>query len=296
MAFILGLAFGSFLNVCIYRLPRGLSLLTASKCPNCGQPVKPWYNIPVLGWLLLRGRCSECKTPFSPRYMFVEFAIGVLFALCALRFGLSWDTSKHALFGFLIIGLVLTDADLHILPDAMTIPGFWLGLVFSLIVPVGGADWLSRHVPENLVAFLPYDFRFPAISLIAALLGAALGACFIWGVGEAYKRIRGVEGMGFGDVKLMAMVGAFLGVKLTLLTLVLGSVLGSLAGITAMFVVFFKRMKRYSGSAGRARSWYSAQLVLRHYEMPFGVFLGSMALVAQWFGNGMLGWYVSFYR
>ena len=298
-AFILGLAFGSFLNVLIYRLPRGLTILTRSKCPNCDKGIKPWFNIPVLGWLILRGRCSECEHTFSPRYAIVELLIGFLFALSVLTFGLTPLAATHIVFGFFIIGLVLTDADLHLLPDALTIPGFWIGLLFSLFVPVGGSGFLERHGADGFVSFLPYEFRPSLISLPAALLGASVGAFFIWGVGEAYKRVRGVEGMGFGDVKLMALVGAFLGVKLTVLTLVLGSVIGSAAGIAAMLTVFFKRLKRYSGShveAPAGRSWASAQLVLRHYEMPFGVFLGSMALVAQWFGDRMMAWYFNLYR
>jgi leader peptidase (prepilin peptidase)/N-methyltransferase len=296
-AFILGLAFGSFLNVLIYRLPRGLSIVPASKCPNCNKPVKPWFNVPVLGWLMLRGRCSECKHPFSVRYALIELSVGALFAGSALSFGVSPPAAKYMVFGFLVIGLVFTDADLHLLPDALTLPGFWLGLLFSLFIPVGGAGFLERHGADSLVSFLPYDLRPALISLFAALLGAAVGALFIWGVGEAYKRVRGVEGMGFGDVKLMAMVGVFLGVKLTVLTLVLGSVVGSIAGLSAMLTVLFKRMKRYSGSKdSNARSWASAQLLLRHYEMPFGVFLGSMALVSQWFGDRMMAWYLSFYQ
>jgi leader peptidase (prepilin peptidase)/N-methyltransferase len=296
IAFVFGLAFGSFLNVCIYRLPRGFSLMRRSACPNCGKPVKAYYNIPVLGWLILRGRCSECKNPISPRYMIVELMVGLLFFLSAWRFGLTPDTLKHCVFGFLIIGLVFTDADLHLLPDSMTLPGFWIGLVFSLFVPIGGAAWLSRHGADSLVEFLPYDFRSPVLSLIAALLGAAVGAFFIWSIGEAYKRVRGIEGMGFGDVKLMAMAGAFLGVKLTVLTLGLGSIFGSLAGLCAMLTVFFKRMKRYSGSGAGAKAWSSAQLMLRHYEMPFGVFLGTMSLVSQWFGDRMLAWYFNLYQ
>lgn len=249
--------------------------------------------MPVLGWLVLRGRCSECRHPFSPRYAIVELLVGALFTISVLRFGLTAEMAKHIVFGFVIIGLVFTDADLHLLPDAMTLPGLGIGMIFSFIVPVGGAAWLARHGADNYVSFLPYDFRPAALSLLAALLGAAVGAFFIWGVGEAYKRVRGVEGMGFGDVKLMAMVGAFLGVKLTILTLVLGSVVGSLAGVAAMLTVFFKRLKRYSGSSGKA--WQSAQLVLRHYEMPFGVFLGTMALVSQWFGGRMMAWYLALY-
>jgi len=291
IAFIFGLCFGSFLNVCIYRLPRGKSILGRSKCPNCDQPVRPYYNVPVLGWLLIRGRCAECKHPIPARYAVIEALVGLLFAACVLHYGVTLIALKFAIFGFLIIGLVFTDYDLHLLPDALTLPGFGIGLLLSLFVPVGGTFFLYYQGGFKLL-FLPYDFRIEAFSFIVALLGAAVGAFFIWGVGAAYKRIRGIEGMGFGDVKLMAMVGAFLGVKLTVLTLVLGSVAGSLAGFAAMLIVFAKRMRR---PVGAAKAWNSAKLVLRHYEMPFGVFLGIMALVAQWFGDRMMAWYMALY-
>ena len=129
------------------------------------------------------------------------------------------------------------------------------------------------------------------------LLGVALGAFFIWGIGELYKLVGGTEGMGFGDVKLMEMIGAFLGVKLTVLTLMLGSLLGSIAGISAMLTVWAKRLKRYTGTDNAAqKAWTSAQLLLRHYELPFGIFLGSMALFSAYFGDKLMHWYMGFYR
>lgn len=295
--FVFGLAFGSFLNVCIYRLSRGVSIVPGSACPKCGNPVKPYDNVPVFSWLLLRGRCRSCKERISPRYMIVELLTAVLFVISFLTFGLSAEAIKYCVFSFLIVGLVFTDADLKLLPDAMTFPGFALGLVFSLLVPVGGTAWMERHGANIFFSFLPFDLRWRAASLISAALGAALGALFIWGIGALYKLVRGAEGMGFGDVKLMAMVGAFLGVKLTVLTLMLGSLVGSVAGICAMLTVWAKRLKRYSGSkhAGQ-KAWASAQLLLRHYEMPFGVFLGSMALFSAYFGDRLMHWYIGFYQ
>jgi leader peptidase (prepilin peptidase)/N-methyltransferase len=299
--FIFGLAFGSFLNVCIYRLPRGMSIIPGSACPRCGQGVKPYDNVPVVGWLLLRGRCRSCKGRISPRYMIVELLIAILFVVSFLTFGLSVEAVKYCVFSFLIIGLIFTDADLKLLPDTMTLPGFGLGLVFSVLTPVGGTAWLMRHGAAEWFTALPFDMRWRAASLLAAILGAALGSLFIWGIGAIYKLVRGVEGMGFGDVKLMLMVGAFLGVKLTVLTLVLGSMLGSIAGIAAMLTVWSKRLKRnlgrpaIRGSAGQ-RAWASAQILLRRYEMPFGIFLGSMALFSAYFGDRIMNWYMGFYQ
>src|SRR5579872_4810580 len=213
--FVLGLAFGSFLNVCIYRLPLGLSVITPrSACPKCKQGIASYENIPVLSWLILRGRCRNCKTGISPRYLMIELLTGVLFLACYWYFGLTISTLKYCTFAFLLLGLIFTDAETKLLPDKLTLPGLALGLVFSLIVPVN--DLASQFLPGLVSVPVSSDVSVRLFSLVDSLLGAALGAAFIYGVGAVYLRWRGTEGMGFGDVKLMAMVGAFLGIKLTI--------------------------------------------------------------------------------
>jgi len=294
--FVLGLAFGSFLNVCVYRLPRDLSVVRpGSACPNCKKPIRFYDNIPVLGWLFLRGRCRDCKAPISPRYLVVELLTGLLFLACYWHFGLTLATLKYCAFGFLLLGLIFTDAEMFLLPDKMTIPGLVLGLVFSLFVPVN--DLASQLLP-GLVS-LPVDSGLTAhlLSLCDSILGAVVGSAFIYGAGAIYLRARGVEGMGFGDVKLMAMVGAFLGIKLTIFTIFTASIAGSLFGLSTVLVVWMKRTRRRiarnhePGPQARRRAWASAAIALRHHQMPFGVFLGSMAMLAFFFGDGFLRWY-----
>jgi len=293
--FVLGLAFGSFLNVCIYRLPLDLSVVKPrSACPNCKRPIAFYDNLPVVSWLILRGRCRNCKAKISPRYLFVELLTGALFLGCHAYFGLTLATLKYCVFGFLILGLIFTDAETKLLPDKMTLPGFALGVLFSLLVPVH--DMASQFLPGVLNLPISADLSGHLFSLLDSLLGAALGASFIYGAGAAYLRWRGTEGMGFGDVKLMAMVGAFLGIKLTVFTIFAASLVGSLFGLTTVLVVWIKRTHRFarrfaSLQAARRRGWQSAQMVYRHYQMPFGVFLGSMALIALFVGNQFLSWY-----
>jgi leader peptidase (prepilin peptidase)/N-methyltransferase len=292
--FVLGLAFGSFLNVCIYRLPLGLSVVTPrSACPKCKQGIASYDNIPVLSWLILRGRCRNCKTKISPRYLMIELLTGVLFLACYWHFGLTISTLKYCTLAFLLLGLIFTDAETKLLPDKLTLPGLALGLVFSLIVPV--SDLASQFMPGMVSLPFSDDVSMRLLSLCDSLLGAALGASFIYGAGAVYLRWRGTEGMGFGDVKLMAMVGAFLGMKLTVFTIFTASLAGSMFGLTTVVVVWVKRThrfaKRLASARARQRGWQSAQLVLRFYQMPFGVFLGSMALVAFFFGNQFLRWY-----
>jgi leader peptidase (prepilin peptidase)/N-methyltransferase len=294
--FALGLAFGSFLNVCIYRLPRGLSVVTpSSKCPNCNTPIKFYDNIPVLGWILLGARCRACKQPIAFRYVIVELLTGVMFLVCYAKLGLTLQTLKCCVLGFLLLGLIFTDAETKLLPDKLTLPGLALGLLFSLLVPVN--DLVSQLLP-GVVAFpVNSSISWHALSFVDAMVGAAVGASFIYGAGAIYMRWRGVEGMGFGDVKLMAMIGAFLGVRLTILTLFAATLTGSVFGIGTMLVVWMKRTRRRilrnheAGQQARRRAWQSALLVYRFYQMPFGVFLGSMALVAFLFGNQFLRWY-----
>jgi leader peptidase (prepilin peptidase)/N-methyltransferase len=293
--FVLGLAFGSFLNVCIYRLPLDLSVITpGSACPKCKRTIAFYDNVPVLSWLLLRGRCRNCKTKISPRYMLVEVLTAILFAGCYAYFGLTLATLKFCVFGFLLLGLIFTDAETKLLPDKLTLPGLALGLLFSFLVPVH--DMASEFLPLALNLPVSADLASRLFSGLDSLLGAAVGASFIYGAGAVYLRWRGAEGMGFGDVKLMAMVGAFLGIKLTIFTIFTASVVGSLFGLTTVLVVWIKRTHRFrrrleSLEAARRRGWQSAQMVYRHYQMPFGVFLGSMALLALFVGNQFLRWY-----
>lgn len=295
-AFVFGLAFGSFLNVCIYRLPRGMSVVhPRSACPGCGAPVRSSDNIPVVSWLLLRGKCRDCKNPISIRYPIVELLNALLWLACIWHFGAGWAGIKFCVFSFLILGLIFTDADLKLLPDAMTLPGFWLGLLFSLLIPVDGpADLFVMMNPRtHYNSYLSPFVLVRLFSLVNALVGAAVGALFIWGVGALYKRIRGMEGMGFGDVKLMAMAGAFLGWELTMLTIVLGSLTGSVAGFSAMAEVYLKRKRRYAGRIdGHSKALHTAKLIMRHYQMPFGVFLGAMALFSFFFGERLVIWYM----
>ncbi|MGA8238243.1 MAG: A24 family peptidase, partial [Candidatus Sulfotelmatobacter sp.] len=187
--------------------------------------------------------------------------------------------------------------------DKLTLPGLALGLLFSLLVPVH--DMASQFLPGMVNLPFSADLAARLFSLLDSLLGAAVGASFIYGAGAIYLRWRGAEGMGFGDVKLMAMVGAFLGMKLTIFTIFGGSLVGSMFGLTTMLVVWIKRTHRFTRrlenlQAARrdppkespwSRGWQSAQMVYRHYQMPFGVFLGSMALLALFVGNQFLSWY-----
>jgi len=293
--FALGLAFGSFLNVCIYRLPRGISVIhPRSTCPQCKQPIAIYDNIPILSWFVLGGRCRHCRLSISPRYLVVELLTGALFLACYGFFGLTLAGLKYCILGFLLLGLIFTDAETQLLPDKMTLPGLVLGLLFSLVVPVN--DLVSQILPV-LVSLPRSGDSWRMLSALDAVTGAAIGASFLYGAGAIYLRARGRPGMGFGDVKLMAMVGAFLGARLTIFTLFAASIAGSLFGLWTVGIVWIKRTQRRiqrqheSLHDARQRAWRSAVVALRGFPMPFGVFLGGMAMVALFFGNKFLHWY-----
>jgi len=298
--FLFGLAFGSFLNVVIYRVPREQSVVKPrSACPNCGTQIRAYDNIPVLSWIILRGKCRDCAHPISARYAIVELICA--FLLVSAYFHAApidtpvaiWMLIKLCLFFFVLLPLIFIDYEHHLLPDVLTLPGIILGLIFSLLVPVGG---MPGFMTRKMLAL-----RWPlaAISLVDAVIGAAIGAFFIYAVGEIYFRLRHIEGMGFGDVKLMAMVGAFLGAKLALFTIFTGAVLGTIFGLIATLAVLRKRIQRRRKRRepnAFSRSWTSARLMLRYYEVPFGVFLGSMAILSVFAGNRMVDWYLGLYR
>lgn len=266
-AFLIGLVIGSFLNVCILRIPDRKSIvLPASACPKCGAPIRPYDNIPVLSYLLLGGKCRSCKTKISPLYPAVELLTGLIFLACFEVFGVTTETLKWAVFSAILIVLVFTDLRERILPDVVNFTGLGLGLALSLFTkPADGiALWLAKRI---------FDFPPPApvLSFVDAVLGAAFGSGLLWLVSEGYFRLRGREGMGLGDVKMMLMAGAFLGVKRTLLTILAGSVLGSVLGLA---VIVLRRKDA-------------------NYELPFGTFLGMAALLVVFFGTPVVNWYQS---
>ncbi|HKW74311.1 MAG TPA: prepilin peptidase [Terriglobales bacterium] len=309
--------FGSFLNVCIYRMPREISVVSPrSACPACGTAIAFYDNVPVLSWVVLRGKCRNCKSRISPRYAIVELITGLLFVAAYLAPQAAWfaehfraalvksfpvdvlyDASaisiRLCVFSFLLIGLIFTDAETKLLPDLLTKPGIVAGLAFSL--------WAAVEGPAGY--FLQSADNWRLLSLLNSIAGAVMGSAFILGIALAYEALRGVEGMGRGDVKLMALIGAFLGVKLTLLVLLLGSLIGSLFGILLILIVWRKRLARRRAklrneAAGKARSraWKSAVLIYRNFEIPFGVFLGAAALFSAFCGQALIDWYMSFYR
>lgn len=241
-----GLVLGSFLNVVVHRVPRRMSILKPrSHCPNCGSLIRWFDNLPVLSWLLLLGRCRRCKARISVRYPLVELATALLLAGVVARFGVSVSGAAALVFGALLVALALIDLEHLLLPDVLTIPGIAAGLLFSL---AGG-----------LVH--PRD----------AVIGAALGAALPYGVIVVYRLVRGVEGMGLGDVKLLAMIGAFLGWQGALLTLCVGACAGAVVGIGLVL-------------AGRGKA---------DTELPFGTFLSAAALLVLFARTpllALLGW------
>ncbi len=253
--------------MCIVRIPSGKSIvLPASACPKCGLAIRPYDNIPVISYLLLRGKCRGCKTKISWMYPLVELLTGLLFLACFYVFGISVETAKWAAFSAIMVVLVFTDYRERILPDVVNFTGFAIGLLFSLFTkPTDGtALWIANHLFD-------YPPPAPVISLVDAILGAAVGGGLLWLVSEAYFKLRGREGMGLGDVKMMLMAGAFLGAKRTLLTILAGSLLGSVLGLA---VILARRKDA-------------------EYELPFGTFLGAGALLVVFFGTPVVNWYQS---
>lgn len=258
------------------------------------MPIAGYDNIPVLSWLILGGKCRKCKAPISSRYAIVELLTGVLFLLSYLATDSMVEAAKYSTFSFLLVGLVFTDAETHILPDLLTWPGVVLGLIFSVFVTVDG--------PAQALLVRWGDFDWRILSFVNALAGAVFGAAFILGVAYLYQALRGVEGMGMGDAKLMAMIGAFLGIKLTLLVLLLATLTGSLFGMLLMLFVWRKRIARRKKRTSeppdvlRARAWHSAKLIFRNLEIPFGVFLGVAAGFAAFLGVPLVHWYLGLYQ
>ncbi len=242
-----GLIVGSFLNVVIYRLPRGTSVVwPASACGGCQRQLRWFENIPLVSWAVLGGKCARCRAPISIQYPLVEATTAVLFVVVAAMTPLGPLLAARLLFVCLLVVLFGIDLEHQILPNVITLPGIAVGLAFSLLGPPG---WQ------------------------ASLLGALLGGGVLYAIAAGYYAVRKEEGLGMGDVKMLAMIGAFLGWQAVLLTLVLASLSGAVIGV-AMIALQRGSMK---------------------YALPFGTFLALGALVAMLTGQPIIDWYVGFY-
>jgi leader peptidase (prepilin peptidase)/N-methyltransferase len=248
MAGLFGAVIGSFLNVCIYRLPLGRSVVwPGSACGSCGHMLAWYENIPLVSYLVLRGRCRACRAAISLRYPFVELLTAAMFAAAWWYYGPSLLLASRLAFGCALIVLFAIDLEHHLLPNVITVPGIIIGFAFSLFTE---PEW------------------------VASLLGILVGGGVLWAIAVEYYLIRHEEGLGMGDVKMLAMIGAFVGWKLTLITLMMASFAGSFVGIILI-------VSRRGGMK---------------YALPFGTFLAMGAALAATIGPGVLDWYLGFYR
>jgi leader peptidase (prepilin peptidase)/N-methyltransferase len=271
-AFIFGSAIGSFLNVVIHRIPNEESIIFPnSACPKCGEAIRSYDNIPIASWLALGGKCRNCKAPISFRYPAVELLTALLFVLVYWQVGFDPILPVALIFISAMIALIFIDSEHMILPNVITYPL----LVFSFAVRIAFPLFFGARYFNDLASW-PLSL-FPGwpvwlLSLIGALLGAIAGGGFLWIVGEAWKRLRGVEAMGLGDVKMMAAVGALLGWRLTLLSIFLGAFSGALIG-----AILVARQKDRDLQT----------------QIPFGIFLGIGSIVSFLFGERLIAWYLS---
>lgn len=265
IAFLFGLLVGSFLNVCIYRWPRDESVVSPrSHCTSCEKTIAWHDNIPVLSYLLLKGRCRHCQAAIAPFYPIVELLNGFLYAYIFWSYGVDPVAFKLALFVSMMLVLVVTDWQEYILPDEITIGGLVIGWALSPFIHLDGGPLklplllFEKHYPPWVVSMME---SFAAAIVIGGLL-------FL--LGEVYFRFRQVEGLGFGDVKMVAMMGAFWGFGDTFMTMILGSILGSIVGIG---IVLLAR-----------KGW--------NYALPFGSYLGVTGIVVALWGGGIVSWYL----
>jgi leader peptidase (prepilin peptidase)/N-methyltransferase len=244
VAALFGALVGSFLNVCIYRLPLGRSIVfPGSSCETCRRELSWYENLPIVSWLILGGKCRTCRTPLSFRHPLIEVLTALMFGAAAWYYEPSALLASRLVFGCALLVLFFIDLDHHLLPNVITLPGIVVGFAFSLVTEPG---WL------------------------ASLIGAAIGGGSLWLIAEVYYRIRHEEGLGMGDVKMLGMIGAFIGWKLTLLTLMMASFAGAIVGV--VLIALRKGDMKYA--------------------LPFGTFLALGAALAATVGPGLLGWYL----
>jgi leader peptidase (prepilin peptidase) / N-methyltransferase len=270
--FVIGTCLGSFLNVVIHRIPVEESIVFPnSACPKCKAKIKGYDNIPLLSWLILGGKCRNCRAPISARYPAVELLVGILFVLVFWRFDLTPIMPVYLIFAAAIVALVFIDAEHMILPNAITYPGIIFSFAVRIIFPlVFTAEYFSdlKYAPLSNITGWPVW----SVSLTGAFLGALVGGGSLWLIGKIWKVVRGVDGMGMGDVKMMFAVGALLGWRMTLTSLILGVVSGAVIGVIAI-------------AADRKKDMQAM--------IPFGIFLGVGSLISLFCGEQLIAWYIT---
>lgn len=268
--FALGAIVGSFLNVVIHRVPNEMSVVFPnSACPKCEKPIKPYDNIPIVSWLVLGGKCRSCKAPISARYPGVELLTAIVFAVVAWALGFNAFLPVGLIFAAVMIALIFIDAGHMILPNVITYPLLVFAILVRVVYPlVFGTEYFSdmAYAPATWMAGYPAWL----VSVACAVAGALAGGGSLWLVGELWKRLRGVEAMGLGDVKMMLGVGALLGWRLTLLSIFLGAFSGAVIGVVMILKNKDKDMQA---------------------QIPFGIFLGTGSLLALLFGERLIAWY-----
>jgi len=243
----LGAVLGSFLNVCVYRWPLGQSVIRPrSRCPGCGSPIAWYDNIPLLSWLFLRGRCRHCHERISVQYPLLELATALLWIAAAIRFGASLEALRMAVFLTLLLGIAITDARHMVIPDQLSLGGTAIGIALS--------------------------FAPGGISAPGAFMGALVGYAFFWLVKIGAEKAFRKPALGVGDIHMMAMVGAFVGVPGALLTVLFGSVLGLFIGVPL--------------------TWWRGRLTLMGTYLPLGTFLALGAAITYTWGDALIGWYL----
>jgi leader peptidase (prepilin peptidase)/N-methyltransferase len=269
--FAIGACVGSFLNVCIGRWPEGLSVIRPrSRCPKCGHQIKASENIPIVSWMLLRGRCSGCGERISIQYPIVELLVGLFWVAAFLQFGMSFTAFRVAVLATVLLGISITDAKHFLIPDGFTVFGLFFVIVTSLV---------ALYLGETFPFARPWD------AVIGMCVGAGAISIIGW-LGEVWLKR---PAMGFGDVTLMAVVGAAVGPTRSLLTIFIGAVL---APIVLLGVVYPLSARGLADDAGQTELALEAGGGWRKRELPFGVFLAPAALIALLWGDAIIAWYL----
>jgi len=268
--FMLGAIVGSFLNVVIHRVPNEQSIVFPnSACPHCGTPIRAYDNIPILSWLLLRGECRSCSGPIAARYPSVELLTGLLFVLVYWQIGLTPILPVYLAFVSAMVALIFIDAEHMILPNVITYPLLIAAVALRVLFPL---IFTENYFSDTLYAPAVYLMEGPAwlVSFFGAAIGALVGGGSLWIVGELWKRLRGVDAMGLGDVKMMLGVGALLGWRLVALSIFLGAFSGAVIGLILIAKQKDKNLQT---------------------QIPFGVFLGTGSILSLLFGEQLIAWY-----